>query len=90
MGSSRWGWRHATAAVIACVVAASVSGEPDRVAGGSHAVRDRIQLPDGSQLMLHPDYRVIFRNLPMRWSEGLLLERAHYAATDESSDPRPS
>ena len=78
------------AAVIANVVAAFVSSETDGVAGGSHAARDRIQLPDGSQLMLHPDYRLIFRNLPMRWSEGLLLERAHYAASGEISDPRPS
>lgn len=45
---------------------------------GPVAVRHRIHLPDGSQIMLRREYRVIFRT-PMRWSEGMRLERVYVA-----------
>lgn len=47
------------------------------------ALRHRIQLPDGSQIMLRREYRVIFRT-PMRWSEGMRLERVYVADAEAS------
>ncbi len=42
------------------------------------ALRTRIELPGGSQLMLRPEYRLLFRSL-RAWSNGLILERAYLA-----------
>jgi hypothetical protein len=49
------------------------------------AARHRIQLPDGSQILLRREYRVIFRT-PMRWSEGMLLERVYVASREPGED----
>lgn len=56
----------------------------DGAAAGAVAVRHRILLPDGSHLMLRREYRVIFRT-PMRWSEGLLLERVYVAGRERGA-----
>lgn len=61
----------------------AASGRPglriDEAAADRLAARHRIQLPDGSQILLRREYRVIFRT-PMRWSEGMLLERVYVAS----------
>jgi len=77
------------AAVIAGIWMLVGASEPpaaraDRAAADAVAVRHRIQLPDGSQILLRREYRVIFRT-PMRWSDGMLLERV-YVAGCEASD----
>lgn len=72
--------RVVTILAIAALLSATGARAPraERALAEAVALRDRIQLPGGSQLMLRREYRVIFRT-PMRWSEGLLLERVHFA-----------
>jgi hypothetical protein len=78
LGSTRFVLR------LAALLAMSVLVSPSNVPGSDIllATRHRIQLPDGSQLMLRREYEVIFRR-PMRWSEGLLLEPVHIVESQE-------
>lgn len=55
------------------------AGGSDRARlGATLALSSRIELPGGSQLMLRPEYKFLFRSL-RAWSEGLILERAYLA-----------
>lgn len=79
--------------MAAVSIAGAATSSPASVPGVRAAspllvARHRLQLPDGSLLMLRREYRAIFRNLPMHWSDGLLLERGHYAANVRTSRVR--
>lgn len=84
-GRGRASARACSAVIAVTWMLAGASQGPvsraDGAAAGAVAVRHRIQLPDGSQLLLRREYRVIFRT-PMRWSEGLLLERVYVAGCE--------
>jgi hypothetical protein len=80
--------RRQGALLIALCLLTGIWGGPAAGAGelaaNEVALRHRIQLPGGSQILLRREYRVIFRT-PMRWSEGMLLERV-YVAGDGAGD----
>lgn len=81
LGESRRASAGAAALLGACLLAAGPApAVPSRDARGEAvALRHRIELPEGSQLLLRREYRAIFRR-PMRWGEGLLLEPVQFAA----------
>lgn len=83
-------WRRRPMAWIAVIwmltaVPEAIAARAVDEAMGAVAVRHRIHLPDGSQIMLRREYRVIFRT-PMRWSEGMRLERVYVADTKASKN----
>lgn len=75
--------RLCAAAFVGMCILGAASERPalriDEASTHRVATRHRIQLPDGSQIMLRREYRVIFRT-PMRWGDGMLLERAYVAS----------
>jgi hypothetical protein len=67
-------------AVWAGTAAGTAPGSEDAIAlRAALALRNRLDLPGGAQLLLRREYRAMFRSL-MTWGDGLLLERAYLAS----------